>query len=360
MTNIKPSCIYCNNIRADFKKKAHVLSQFMGNFSPDIYIEGDIVCDDCNKALGDTIEKHFSDKSFEGLIARFHLRRKQSKQSPIILYESSLLNFEFSSETPLGYNSLLSLVSAALEKIGVVKDPLLILKKKGLHAFIFAEDVAKLTSENALKSLKFKIKDFRKDAESGEWIGNREDSAEIVQTALKKLGLKANFEKEQVNDNPQKIKTKFAAVQNVDVDSARFVAKVAFEFFAYCATKSGSREQVFAPEFKPIREFIKDGKGDAKKIVSVISNNFMAPSAKQGNNHYFIAFEVVKGHLVAQVAFMDSIAYQILLGKSPFLIANPRIGNAHAFNVTTKGVRRMYNSKHPPIISTNEFSIYNK
>src|SRR5688572_20048340 len=163
--NYVPQCIYCPNVNANlFKKKAHVLSQFMGNFEPDIYFEGDIVCDDCNKALGNTIEKHFAEKSFEGLIARFHLRRKQSKQSAIILYDSHLLNFQFSSEAPVNYNLLFSIVIAPMNKIGVIKDPLLFLKKKNLYAFIFAEEIAKLTSENELKGLRFKIKDFRKDA----------------------------------------------------------------------------------------------------------------------------------------------------------------------------------------------------
>ena len=97
----------------------------MGNFQPDIYFQGDIVCDECNSELGKTIEKHFAEKSFEGLVARLLMRRKTSKQSPVILYDSSLLKFHFSPETTIEYDPLILFVKSALNKVGLAKDPIL-------------------------------------------------------------------------------------------------------------------------------------------------------------------------------------------------------------------------------------------
>jgi len=360
MVKQNPKCIYCNNQRPDcFRQKAHVLSQFMGNFQPDIYFQNDVVCDNCNGNLGKLIEKHFSEKSFEGLIARLHLRRKKDKQSAVILYDSSLLKFYFSTETPIDYDPLFLLVKSALDKVESTKDPLLLLKKGNLYAFIFAEEVANLKSQNEIKKLQYKIKTFRDGTELVEWVGDRDDSKKIVQSALAKLRLKANFKDEQVNEEPKQIKSNFAAVQDVDTIIARFVAKVAFEYFVYCANANGMISKVFTEELKPVREFIKEGKGDAKSFVSVINNNFVSQTIKQGNNHYFIAFEVENGFLIGKVAFMDTIAYQVNFGKSPFSLANNKIGNGHAFNLTSKTAKKMYSGKIP-VFGGNEFSIYNK
>lgn len=352
-------CIYCDNRNKNgFTKKAHVLSQFMGNFQPDIYFHGDVVCDDCNNKFGKTIERHFAEKSFEGLIARLHLRRKKNKQSAVILYDSSLLKFHFHTEEPITYAPLFLLVKSILYKVRSTKDTLLLLKKGNLYAFIFVEDVASLKSNNEIKKLQNKIRTFRKETEFGEWIGDRDDSAELVQCALPKLGLRANFSDESVNEKPKQIKSTFTATQAVDINTARFVAKVIFEYFVYCANKSCLISSVFSEELKPIRDFIKEGKGDAKNFVSIINNDFVSPKIKQQNNHYFLAFEVINGFLVGKVAFMDSLGYKVNIGKSPFFLSGNIIGNAHAFNLTNKTTKKMYSGKIPKI-STNEFSIYN-
>jgi len=360
MTKQDPRCVYCNSQELGcFNQKAHVLSQFMGNFQPDIYFQGDVICDNCNKELGKSIEKHFAEKSFEGLIARLHLRRRKGKQNAIILYDSSLLKFHFSPDSSIEYDPLFLLVRSILDRVGSTKDPLLLLKKGNLYAFIFAEEVANLKSQNEIKKLQYKIKTFRKGTESGEWIGDRDDSAKIVQSALTKLELKANFDNEKVNEQPKQIKSNFVALQDVDKNTARFIAKVAFEYFVYCANKSGVLSSIFSEELKPIRDFIRKGSGDAKNFVSVINNNFIAQTAKQGNNHYFMTFEAINGSLIGKVAFMDTIGYQVNLGKSPFSLANNRIGNAHAFNLATKTTQKMRKSRIP-ILSGGEFSIYNK
>lgn len=326
----------------------------MGNFNPDLYFQGDVVCDDCNKAFGDFIEPHFARKSFEGLIARLHLRK-----SSVILYDSSLLKFHFSPEVPITYNPLLLLVGSILDRIGSAKDTILLLKKNNLYAFVFAENVSSLKSQNAIRRVKYKMRDFREGTESAEWIGDKDDSAEIVQSALRNLGLKARFSKETVNEQPQQIKSSFAALQDVEINIARFVSKVSFEYFVYCASISGVISTIFSEELKPIRKFIRKGEGNAKSFVSVDSNNFISDRAKHGNNHYFVAFEVVEGRLIGKIAFMDTIAYQINFGRSPFSLASQRIGNGHAFNLTDKKVKKMYSGK-APIFSSSQFSIYNK
>lgn len=353
-------CIYCDSRNKNsFTKRAHVLSQFMGNFQPDIYFRGDVVCDDCNKVQGETIEKHFAEKTFEGLIAHFHLRRKRKKQSPVILYDSSLLKFHFNSETQITFDPLFLMIKSTLGKVGSTKDPLLLLKKGNLYAFIFAEEVVNTNSQNTIDKLKHKIKPFRQGTELGEWVGGREDSTQVVQSALAKLGLKAASSNESVNENPKQIKSSFIASQVVDTNTARFVAKLIFEYFAYCANESNLLSSVFSEELRPILDFIKEGKGDAKNFVSIINNNFVSSTIKQQNNHYFLAFEVVNGFLIGKVAFMDSLAYKVNTGKSPFLISDNIIGNAHAFNLTSKTTKKMYSDKTLKI-STNEFSIYNK
>ncbi len=362
MNRQTPKCIYCSSQEPNsFKKKAHILSQFMGNFQPDLFFQGDVVCDQCNSKLGETIEKHFAEKSFEGLIARLLLIRKTGKQSPVILYDSSLLKFHFSPETTIEYNPLLLLVKSALDKVGFTKDPILLLKKGNLHALIFAEEVANIKSQNKIKKLQYKIRSFREGTESADWIGDRDDSSEIVQAALKNLGLKSGSSKETVNDDeqPKQIKSSFIASQDVDVNTARFVAKVALEYFTYCADKSGVLSNVFSGNLKPIRNFIREGTGNAEDFVSVGDNSFVAQKVKQGNNHYFVAFEVLKGNLIGRVAFMDTIAYQVNLGKSPLSLANNKIGNGHAFNLTDKKMKKMYVGK-TPVLSGSEFSVYNK
>lgn len=362
MTKQNPKCVYCNNENSNnFQKKAHILSQFMGNFQPDLFFQGDIVCDQCNEKMGETIEKHFSEKSFEGLIARLLLRRNKGKQSPVILYDSSLLKISFHTDSKVDFDPLFLLISSALDKAGSTKDPIMLLKKGNAYAIVFAEEVSNLKSQNTIKKLRYKIKDFRKGTETVEWVGNREDSLKIVQIAMTNLGLKAESSTENVNDDsqPPKIKSNFIAVQDVEINSARFIAKVAFEYFAYCANKSGALSSIFSEELRPVRDFIKAGAGNAKSFVSVGKNNFISKKIKQGNNHYFVAFESVRGVLIGKVSFMDTIAYQVDLGTSPFSLANNRIGNGHAFNLSERKMKRMY-AGSAPLLSNNDFSIYNK
>lgn len=360
MNKKNPRCVYCNTQESeDFKNKAHVLSQFMGNFEPDIYFQGDVVCDKCNKALGDSIERHFAIKSFEGLIARLHLRRKKDQQSSVILYDSSLLKFHFTQDSSIDFDPLFLLVKSALEKIGSIKDPLLLLKKGDLYAFIFAEEVTSITSKNAIRNLKGKIEPFRKGAESAEWVGDRDDSAIIVEAAMATLGLKANSSDETVNEEPKQIKSQFVAQQDVDVKMARFVAKVVFEYFVYCANSSGFLATIFSKELKPIRDFIREGTGNAKGFVSVIDNNFVSDKIKQGNNHYFMAFEVINDFLIGKIAFTDTVAYQINLSTNTFAFATDTIGNGHAFNLSDNSAKKIRIGK-VLLLGTDEFSIYNK
>lgn len=360
MNKKSPRCIYCNNQETEnFKRKAHVLSQFMGNFQPDIYFLGDVVCDNCNEVLGKSIEKHFAEKSFEGLIARLHLRRKKHKQSSVILYDSTLLKFHFAPDSSIEFDPLFLLVKSALEKIGSTKDPLLLLKKGDLYAFVFAKEVASITSKNEIDKLKYKIKPFREGAETAEWVGDRDDSAKIVEAAMTALGLKANFSDETVNEEPKQIKSSFIVQQDVDIKTARFVAKIVFEYFVYCANASGFLSSIHSEELKPIRDFIKEGTGNAKSFVRVINNNFVSQRIKQGNNHYFVAFEVINGFLIGKIALMDTVAYQINLGKSPFVLATNTIGNGHAFNLSDKTAKKMRVNKIL-MLGKDEFSIYNK
>lgn len=360
MTKYNPRCVYCNNHKPScFTQKVHVLSQFMGNFQPDIYFQRDVVCDECNNKLGNSIEKHFAEKNFEGLIARLHLRRKKEKQSAVILYDAHLLKFYFPQDLSIAYDPLFLLVKSAIDKIKLIKDPILLLKKDNLYAFIFAEEVSRVKSQNEIRNLQCKLEPFKKGVGSGEWVGDRDDSGKIVQSALVKLGLKANFSDEKINAQLKQIKSEFLAQQVIDKDAARFVAKIAFEYFVYCANKSGVFSNVFTEELKPIRNFIRKGNGDDKNFVSVADTSFISQTIKLENNHYFLAFEVINGFLIGRVAFMDTIGYTVFLGRSPFSFANNKIGNAHAFNLINKIVQKMYNIRSP-ILNSNEFSIYSK
>ena len=349
-----PRCIYCNETEEQkFKSKVHVLSQFMGNFEPDLYFKGDIVCDGCNTKFGNTFERHFANKSFEGLLSRLMLRKK--KQSPVITFDSDLLKFNFHPDTKVDFDPIFLLIQSCLDRIANKPDPLLLFKKDNRYALVFADRVVN-ASKSDLKKLKKKLDSFK--GGSAEYIGDKDNSRKIVIDAMTKLGLKANYSDEKVNDNPKQINTKFFAIQDVDRQTARLVAKVALEYFVYCLLKSNTSNHAYSDNFSAIKNFISKDEGLAGQLVKITSNNLVASKLKQGNQHYFVSFKIHRGVIIGQVAFMDSVGYAVKLGNSPFVLANERIGNGHAFNLHQRRTVRMYRGI-APTLGTSEFSIYN-
>ncbi len=123
---------------------------------------------------------------------------------------------------------------------------------------------------------------------------------------------------------------------SVDRDLARVFAKIAFNYFAYCAIQDGKRDILFSQHFDKIRNFIHSGEGVMKEIiVSITQDPVLKLERDEGRRviMHFINFVLEDGQIVATMTFFGGQAiYKIVLGAMPEELNLPNFGGGHAFN----------------------------
>ncbi|MEX0909751.1 MAG: hypothetical protein WDZ75_00475 [Candidatus Paceibacterota bacterium] len=123
----------------------------------------------------------------------------------------------------------------------------------------------------------------------------------------------------------------------ITVDMVRVLAKIAFNYFAYCAIQDEQENVLFFSNFERIRTFIHSGTGATTKdiIPSISEDPILKEEIDEGKRliAHFINFLPDNGRVVVRMTFYGlPVVYKVDLGDIPDVLNTNNFGCGHAFN----------------------------
>jgi len=342
---IKKSCIYCGKTDKEttFKRREHVMPVLMGSFINGPTIR-DWVCDDCNGNTFNKLETVFKEDTHEGIFCQMYnlddnyqirIRGKNTKAVfspnfgtdffknifPVFGMDKGERKAFFPPQIRIKRGGEGGYVVLLVEKLKNIRGTKKFRKLQKALAGVISKDVMIFAGAN-----------FENDRKNlGEAIG-----------ILKELGIEYKEGRSKyvpISDDGEK---RFEIEMNgkIERDAGRVIAKVAFNYFAYCAIRSGKPYLLFDPKFSKIKKYIL-GEIDPpiKEIITGFDNEPFIYEEKMAGKRiiaHFLMFYGEKGDLIGKVTFFGLHNYTINLGTLPDeLRNNPGFGSAHLFNPFT-------------------------
>ena len=154
---------------------------------------------------------------------------------------------------------------------------------------------------------------------------------------LKELGIKYN-EKERKFDPASETKGKKFSISmdcSIGHEIGRVIAKIAFNYFIYCAQKSGHEDILFNSNFDKIKKYITgQSNPPIKEIISSIQRNPIIYDEKDKGRFigHTLTFRQEKSEIIAQVSFLGKGIYTVQLGKIPEDLKKENFGSGHFFD----------------------------
>lgn len=324
-------CIYCLREGVKFGRQGeHVVSQFLGSFENAPTFNNDYVCEPCNTALS-VLESAFAEGAFEGqmtiqLAARTVTEVRPSRRLKVertISTTTQGVDLDF-------FQRVFPLIDPQTRQVIFKPQVFIFNEKRNEYSVFFVEELEQLTGSEFRKKKKV-IDELRKE---GMYIfGDNDYPIEKIAEILKKYGVK--YEEKERKQFPQ---IDESAVLNVSVQGEidrtilRCVAKIAFNYFAYCAKESGFSPFLYKNNFDEIRKFILSDEGNSPVHVS---NERILPDEKEGATRliHLLYFRYSKGRIICEISFLGFLKYTVDLGEYPFKVADPgTFGCGHFFD----------------------------
>ncbi len=334
-------CVYCLKTEVDttFRNREHVIPQSLGRFQPlNPTIKGNIVCDECNK-LFSGLEVNFIEDTYEGIYSqRLNLRSNGS-----ITIRGKLFKIDRTSGFGDGFlKEMFPFLEAKNGKISPVPRSQIKLNRFREGCRIFLPE--------ALDAIPSGSREFKKLAADMQKLSQKdiaifaEDHKELreIIALLHEYGVnykekKSKYEKLEPG---QKILIEESYQCSINIDIARVLAKIAFNYFAYCAIQSQSSEILYLDNFKKIRTFIHNGTiAKIKDIIPSISEEPILREERDQKKRYiahFINFLAEDEHIFIRMSFFGlPTIYKVDLGTTPKELNIPNLGCGHAFDPFT-------------------------
>jgi hypothetical protein len=320
----------------------------MGSFNNNLTLG--CVCNHCNSHVFNPLETRFKEDTEEGLFCQ-------------------MVNFSDSHEVRIRNGNLKLSVDIGLgEPFFNETFPFLTFRDGGWKILFVPQIKIKGYAENGyivllvdkIKNLprsggKFRnLKKFLKWAESknvsifthGEDDLERRDLNEAMDL-VRELGInyKSGTEKSIpfVGDGSDNKKANVSVNVTIGFDAARIIAKIAFNYFAYCAIESEMENILHHKNFSKIKSYILGETEWPMKemIIEKPTYNPILFEEKSGGVRFIahiITIQNEDGNLVAKVSFAGRLVYKILLGKMPVEINKVDFGNGHIFDPHRKEI----------------------
>jgi len=302
-----------------------VVPQSLGTFTPKTLILKE-VCDGCNNGFS-KLETFFKEDSVEGFIAAqyqfrgdssIRFRRDRMKFKNRITGEQRIFDDMFPTLDPETGNALPTPQIVIHGKNGYSQ----VLLLKGVKdAKGFANRIS-WTGEERESIFIFAKGDEQLGELISELRGRGIDYKELHQERLD-INCDGHFDCEFEG--------------RLDREIMRVVAKVAFNYFAFCAIQSGFYDILYEDEFRPIREFILL---DSGKVPVVATRYSVAMKGQEHRPHipfHFIRVSERRGRIVAELAFFGHMKYVVDLAAYPFRTVSPSsFGFGHQFDLIKK------------------------
>jgi hypothetical protein len=122
----------------------------------------------------------------------------------------------------------------------------------------------------------------------------------------------------------------------INHDIGRVLAKIAFNYFAYCALQDNQTEILYSSHFDSIRNFAHADKGVLREIIASISEEPILYEERVRNQRlhaHVINFLPENDSIVVRMTFFRRPAvYKVVLGTLPPELNHDHLGCGHAFD----------------------------
>ena len=344
-------CIYCFKKEPDvaFKGEEHVIPKLLGVFHNNLKLP-ELVCDNCNSVVFNLLETKFKEDTEEGIYCQMYnfenniqirIRNENAKSS----FTYNLTEKFFSETFPFfrfidGGWKVVFLPQIKAKGYG----------KNGYVILLVDEIKKRKISSKKIKSVKKILKKVRlKDMQifvHGNGVGDSQDMDDTIEL-LNKLGVKYS-EKERKfapSITPDTDYMNMAIDGSIGNDVGRVVAKIAFNYLAYCALKSGNTQILFHDNFLKIRSYI-SGTVDTpiKEIVSDIKHDTVIIDEKLKGIRFIahmVSFRLNGNDIISEISFFGRKIYTVQIGKCPNELKNDNFGCAHLFHPSNHAISQL-------------------
>lgn len=352
-------CIYCSKGEGEtiFGHREHVVPQLLGTFQGNPTLIG-WVCNYCNSTVFSELEVKFKEDTEEGIACQMmnfngsseiRIRNKNSKFSFDLGAGDTFFNDAFPFLTNINDEGWKITFVPQIKVKGYCKEGFIILR---------IDDVQALPRNGK----KFrKIKNILANATSKDvsiFTHGEDDTKRVDLDAainlVRELGIdyKPGTEKQMpfVGDGSDKVKAQISVGVTVGADTGRVLAKIAFNYFAYCAITSSQESFLYHESFARIKSYILGNLELPIKEIIIEKPSYSPMTFDEATKGgrlvgHMITLSIEKGNLISQVTFGGRSVYKILLGKLPEELDRADFGNGHYFDPFQKKIGGM--TKNP-------------
>lgn len=342
-------CIYCSS--EGTYNKEHVIPQFLGSFSPlnpTIKAQDELVCNECNSSVFSALETEFTEDSYEGIRGQM-LNLSNSKSVRI-----RGKNVKMECVSGLGsdfFNDIFPFLEEQDEKFVINIMPQIKTRNyfgdSGYQIFqierlkiVLADSDKSRTKTAEFEKIKSRLKSAQKKNDIAIFMGAMTEKSQELDDAieiLKKYDVKYNEKKRNFTPH-SKNQGKFEVSMSgtVTLNICRFVAKVAFNYFCYCALQESRKSLLYEKHFVNIKKFIlKKDEGIKQSDIIEISDDPITYHEKEMGKRFIghiIVFFQEHGNIYSRITFLGHRVYKVFLGNTPNELVSADFGCGHLFD----------------------------
>ncbi|MFA5134026.1 MAG: HNH endonuclease [Patescibacteria group bacterium] len=338
-------CIYCNKKEREttFIGREHVLPRFMGVFENNPTIVG-WVCDICNSKIFNPLETKFKEDTEEGI---FYQMFNFGNSTQIRIRGENVKTEFLSGFREKFFDDIFPFLKWQDDDWNIFLLPQIKIKRYGGNGYV----VILIEALKKLSNGKFnKLKKMLEGTESKDvsiFTGsNDENDTSSLQEAIeivKSLGIPYKEGKRIFALTPPQTKKKQYEISmncTIGHDAGRIIAKIAFNYFAFCALEEGRSDALFGPEFDKIKRYILgiDNPPIKEIIISVETNPIIFDEKQKGMRllGHTITFSAEDGYIISKISFIGKKIYTVILGQIPKELNRADFGCAHIFDPINK------------------------
>ena len=358
-------CIYCkkNHQEVGFSKREHVIPEFFGVYENTPTLHG-LVCDVCNGDVFSPLESKFKEDTLEGI--RYQQMCNMTGSSQVRIRNEKAVPKFSSGIGDKFFDEVFPFLDWQDNEWKVVLLPQIRIKQAGGGFHVFLIDRLKDISAGKRKKIKKQLGRVEPKDVSIFVPGDSEDDERMDDAIafVRELGIpykekSRSFAKvaDKAGDVPN---GEFVVEVSCTIDSeyGRVIAKIAFNYLAYCAQEAGNAELLFDPTFDKLRKYVSGEIELPVKdvIVDVRPETVLWDEKKKGMRFvgHIITFRAVGERIIAELSFMGGMTYEVLLGDVPEGLDTSSFGCGHLFLPLDRQIRRLTANKEKGLKDESE------
>jgi hypothetical protein len=347
-------CIYClrDATQTTFYGKEHIVPSLLGSFTPlnpTFLARDEMVCGPCNSVVFSALETIFAEDTLEGVYAQ---RLCLSARKSVILRGQRYNIARIQGFGDTFFDRMFLFLKHTEDGVRVVLRDQIKVRR--------SEDGSRVFLPEALAGLTPGSRDFERIARALQQVKPADicvfaESTEAhtrIVDLLRAFGVNYPHKEPRWHPitpgKPDLIEERHEG--EIDKDIGRVIAKIAFNYFSYCALQSGERALLLSPSFESVRAFVHHGHGELRDIVP----SFNEPPILQDERNqdervvaHLVTFQPEGSKIVARLTFFGFHVYKVVLGDLPATCARNDFGCGHLFD-PFKGAIHSLVQRPPP------------